>query len=322
MEILDVDLIGFERGDARRRRAVVDGVRRSLATGFVYVRHDLDEAELDACYAKLAAFFSLPEEAKARSAAPGTRGQRGYTGLLVEVAAGRSTADWKEHLNWGETAPADSDLGERFPDQYLPPILPEAEIPGITALLTSFHRRVAELQRRFLRIVAEGLGARADFFDAMTEHGVHLTRAIHYPAMTRAPAGDAAPGEPHVWAAEHGDINLVTALPRATAKGLQVETAEGWLDVEPPPGHAVLNGGMMLERLSNGVLPAGLHRVVADPDQTGDRLAVVQFCHPSPDTILAPMPCCVSAARPARSEPIAAADWLAQVLKEIGLGES
>ena len=33
-----------------------------------------------------------------------------------------------------------------------------------------------------------------------------------------------AGGEPgHVWAAEHGDINLITALPRATAPGLQVK---------------------------------------------------------------------------------------------------
>ena len=321
MEILDVDLIGFETGDATRRRAVVDGVRRSLETGFVYLRHDLDEDELDACYADLAGFFSLPEDVKARSAAPGSRGQRGYTGLLVEVAAGRTTADWKEHLNWGEAAPPDSDLGERFPDQYLPPIFPEADVPGIGARLLSFHRRVAALQRRFLRIVAEGLGAPADHFDPMTEHGVHLTRAVHYPAMDEAPAEDAAPDEPHVWAAEHGDINLVTALPRATAKGLQVKTDEGWLDVEPPPGHAVLNSGMMLERVSNGLLPTGLHRVVADPTQKGDRLAVVQFCHPSPDTVLAPMACCVSPERPAQTEPITAADWLSEVLKSIGLAE-
>ena len=37
---------------------------------------------------------------------------------------------------------------------------------------------------------------------------------------------------------------------------------------------------MMLEHLSNGALPTGIHRVVADPNQTGSRLSVVQFCHP------------------------------------------
>jgi len=321
VEILDVDLSGFERGDSTRRRAVVDGVRRSLETGFVYLRHDLDEAELDACYAQLGEFFALPKAEKERSSVPGARGQRGYTGLLVEVAHGRQTADWKEHLNWGEQAPEGSDLGARFADQYLPPVFPEAECPGITARLTRFHRRVAELQRRFLRIVAEGLGADASYFDAMTEHGVHLTRAVHYPAMTDAPHADATPGEPHVWAAEHGDINLVTALPRATAKGLQVKAADGWLDVEPPPGHAVLNTGMMLELVSNGTIPTGLHRVVAAPDQTGDRLAVVQFCHPAPDTLMVQMPNWVTPERPATSEPITASAWLDFVLSTIGLDD-
>src|SRR6187402_1433837 len=35
-EILDVDLLAFEQGSGAQRRAVVDGVTRSLATGFVY----------------------------------------------------------------------------------------------------------------------------------------------------------------------------------------------------------------------------------------------------------------------------------------------
>ncbi|MYJ41096.1 MAG: isopenicillin N synthase family oxygenase, partial [Acidimicrobiaceae bacterium] len=39
MDILDVDLAAFERGDQAQRAAVVDGVMRSLATGFVYVAH-------------------------------------------------------------------------------------------------------------------------------------------------------------------------------------------------------------------------------------------------------------------------------------------
>ena len=54
-EILDVDLIGFERGGEAQRRAIVDGVSRSLTTGFVYLAHDLSEEEIDACYAQLTA---------------------------------------------------------------------------------------------------------------------------------------------------------------------------------------------------------------------------------------------------------------------------
>ena len=128
MEILDVDLTGFERGDGARRRAVVDGVRRSLETGFVYVRHDLDEDELEACYAALATFFALPADVKARTAAPGSRGQRGYTGLLVEVAAGRTTADWKEHSRISHSSPAKCTAASKNQSTHFagPPLLSAA----------------------------------------------------------------------------------------------------------------------------------------------------------------------------------------------------
>ena len=55
-EILDVDLLAFERGDRAGRAAVVDGVMRSLRTGFVYVAHDLPADLLDRAYECLEAF--------------------------------------------------------------------------------------------------------------------------------------------------------------------------------------------------------------------------------------------------------------------------
>jgi isopenicillin N synthase-like dioxygenase len=78
---------------------------------------------------------------------------------------------------------------------------------------------------------------------------------------------------------------------------------------------------MMLEHLSNGALPAGIHRVVADPDQQGGRIAVVQFCHPTPNTILAPLASCIGPDRPQRFGAISASDRLDEVLWEINLAE-
>jgi hypothetical protein len=49
-EILEVDLLAFENRPGPARRAVVDGVARSLSTGFVYTRHDLSEDLLDTAY--------------------------------------------------------------------------------------------------------------------------------------------------------------------------------------------------------------------------------------------------------------------------------
>jgi isopenicillin N synthase-like dioxygenase len=312
-EILDVDLLAFEHGSAAQQRAVVDGVMRSLGTGFVFTSHDVPESVLDDAYGMLATFFALPLEAKARWRAPESHGQTGYTGLLVETAAISDTPDWKEMLNWGAELPRHHPLRTRYPHRYLEPVLPEADVPGIAAVLREFHDRLVDLQTRFLRIIAAGLGADRRFFDDLVADGSHLTRAIHYPSMADAPSGD------HLWAEEHADINLITALPRATGPGLQLRTPDGWVDVVPPAGHVVVNSGIMLERVSNGRIPAGVHRVVAPHDAPTDRYSVVQFCHPAPWMTLAPLSSCVDADHPVRYGAIEAGALLDRVLYEIGL---
>ena len=124
-----------------------------------------------------------------------------------------------------------------------------------------------------------------------------------------------------MWSAEHGDINLITALPRATAPGLQVKTDHGWVDAVAPEGKVIINTGMMLEQLSNGLIPTGIHRVVADADHPGERYSVVQFCHPTPWTILQPLPSCCTPEHPQRYGAIEAGDKLDEVLYQINLVE-
>ncbi len=316
MEILDVDLLAFESGSGSARRAVVDGVARSLVTGFVYVEHDLPIELIDEAYTQLEAFFTMPQERKDAYVVPGSNGQTGYTGLLVETAAIADVPDWKEMLNWGAPLGEGHPLRDKYPHRYGPPTLPEDDLPGVRDLLMAFHHCVADLQRRVLRIIAEGLGAHESFFDEMLTDGATLTRAIHYPAM------DQAPGEQHVWAGEHADINLITALPRATAAGLQVKSDDGWIDAAPPDGSAIINTGLMLERLSNGMIPSGIHRVVSGDGQQGDRYSVVQFAHPTPWTILSPRASTVTADNPLRYSSIAASDALDKVLWEINLTET
>jgi isopenicillin N synthase-like dioxygenase len=313
--ILHVDLLEFERTTGARRRAVVDGVRRSLETGFVYTSHDLSDDLLDTTYGMLETFFELDADTKQEFVAPGANGQTGYTGLLVETAASSDKPDWKEMLNWAAPLPAGHPLKRKFPTAYPDQLLPEAVVPGITKVLYLFHESIADLQRRFLRIIAEGIGCHESFFDDMVVDGPTLTRAIRYPAM--GDLGEAG----HVWAAQHGDINLITALPRATAPGLQVEVDEGWVDATPPDDAVIINTGIMLERLTNGIIPIGWHRVVAAPGYEGERYSVVQFCHPRPWTVLSPVPSCCTEERPQRFSAITAADALDEVLYEINLVE-
>ena len=315
-QILDVDLLAFERSTGAARRAVVDGVRRSLETGFVYTSHDLSEDMLDATYAMLRTFFELDQETKQRFVAPGANGQTGYTGLLVETAASSDKPDWKEMLNWSAPIAAGHPLKRTFSTAYPDQLLPEDVVPGITEVLYRFHESIADLQRRFLRVIAEGIGCHETFFDDMVADGPTLTRAIRYPAM--AELGD----DGHVWAAEHGDINLITALPRASAPGLQVKVGDDWVDATPPDDAVIINTGIMLERLTNGIIPIGWHRVVAAPDYQGERYSVVQFCHPRPWTVLSPVPSCCTPETPQRFAAITAENALDEVLDEINLVET
>ncbi len=314
--ILDVDLLAFERGSQRAREAVVDGVRRSLATGFVYTNSDLPVDLLDSAYGLLQRFFALEAGAKRRFRAPGANGQTGYTDLLVETAAGSAHPDWKEMLNWSAPLPLGHPLRRRFPELYPEQVLPEAAVPGITALLAEFHRAIADLQRRFLRVIALGMGCAEDFFEEMVSEAPTLTRALRYPPMAEAPA------QGHLWAAAHGDINLITALPRATGPGLQVRVAGEWLKAAPPEGRVIINTGLMLERLSNGRIPTGWHRVMAPAGATEERHSVVQFCHARPWTILAPVPSCCGPDHPQCYSAIRAADALEEVLYRINLLEN
>ncbi len=315
-DILDVDLLAFETGSSHQRRAVVDGVRRSLVTGFVYTHHDLSEDMLDSAYGMLREFFELPPDIKQSFIEPESHGQTGYTGLLVETAASSDVPDWKEMLNWGRELPVGHPLRTRYPHRYGPQVLPESAVAGIGSVLATFHERIDDLQRRFLRVISESIGCHESLFDEMTTNGATLTRAIRYPPMTESP------GDQHVWAGEHGDINLITALPRATAPGLQVKVGDEWIDAVAPAGQVIINTGMMLERLTNGVIPTGIHRVVATPGFTGERYSVVQFCHPTPWTLLNPLASCITPDRPQRYSGMVSADALDLVLYEINLVET
>lgn len=314
-QILDVDLLAFETGDHARRRAVIDGVIRSLATGFVYTSSDLSEDLLDTAYGMLREFFGMDPETKARFVAPGAHGQTGYTGLLVETAASSDKPDWKEMLNWASPIPAGHPLRRKYPASYPEQLLPDAVVPGISDVLYRFHDAIADLQKRFMRVIALGIGCHESFFDDMVTDGPTLTRAIRYPSMKHAPAGG------HVWAGAHGDINLITALPRATAPGLQVEVDGAWIDALPPEGRVIINSGIMLERITNGTIPVGWHRVVAAPGYEDERYSVVQFCHPRPWTMLEPVSSCCTDENPRRYSTISAADALDEVLYEINLIE-
>src|SRR3546814_20580853 len=117
-------------------------------------------------------------------------------------------------LNWSDEPPAGHPLRRKYPHRYMDQVLPEAAVPGITEVLMLFHQRIYDLQRRFLRIIAVGLGAPEDYFESMLPNGPTLTRAIRYPPMPAAPDAHTP-----VWPGPTPTTHLLPPPPRPPPHG-------------------------------------------------------------------------------------------------------
>jgi isopenicillin N synthase-like dioxygenase len=87
--------------------------------------------------------------------------------------------------------------------------------------------------------------------------------------------------------AEHTDYGLLTILAQDGSGGLEVHSADGWIDVPPTPGTLVCNIGDMLDRLTGGRYRSTPHRVRATD---ADRLSFPFFFDPSWDATIGRLP--------------------------------
>ncbi len=99
-------------------------------------------------------------------------------------------------LNWSAPIAAGHPLKTRFPTAYPDQLLPESAVPGITEVLYRFHESIADLQRRFLRVIAEGIGCHETFFDDMVADGPTLDAGDPLSGDVRARRGGPRVGRP------------------------------------------------------------------------------------------------------------------------------
>ena len=272
---------------------------------------------LDEAYGMLAEFFSLtPTRRSCASCARARTGRPGYTGLLVETAASSDVPDWKEMLNWGREAPDGHPLRTRFPHRYGPQVLPEGAVPGISDVLNHFHDRIADLQRRFLRIIAVAIGCHEEFFDADAP-----PRAAPDPGHP-LPGDGARPGPgPRVGrrARRHQPDHRAAPGQRPRAAGPDRRRLGGRRAARGPGDHQHRDdAGAAHQRRDPHRHPPRRRR---RPGRSGERYSVVQFCHPTPWTVLAPVAVVRLARAPAALRRHPAGDRLDEVLWEINLVE-
>jgi len=289
---------------------VATELRRGLeSSGFVILEgHGASPEVVECAYRAVGRFFELPEAEKLRVAA-GPDGQRGFTPFGVEHARDCTTPDLKEFFHAGREPPP----GHPRRTQYQANRWPDA-VPELRAALLPLYSALECSAERMLEALAHAYGLPVHTFSAMLHEGNSILRALHYPPVgehARAGALRAAP---------HEDINLVTLLCGATDSGLQIETPDGWRDIETGRHQIVADSGDMLRQVTGGVIPATTHRVV-NPAGRADRsrYALPFFAHPPPECDLSVLPAFATPERLAAHPPITAGAFLSERLAEIGL---
>jgi isopenicillin N synthase-like dioxygenase len=109
---------------------------------------------------------------------------------------------------------------------------------------------------------------------------LRLTKSTMYPTDNE--------GVLNVALGAHTDFGSITILYNRLG-GLQVLGSNGeWLNVEPLSGHAIVNLGDSMVKLSGGLLNSNIHRVVGMPglDEVVDRYSVVYFSRPENNVLM------------------------------------
>ena len=241
--------------------------------GFFYLEgHGIAPDQIARLEAAARQFFALPPAAKQQIAMVQTRHFRGYTGVGGEIT--RLQPDLREQIDFGEELPAvppgpDTPQwwGLQGPNQW-PAAQPELQADILLWLDTT--RAVAQ---RLLKAFLIALEQPASALNQLVAppHNNRL-KIIHYPGQ--------ASGQSDQGVGPHKDGGLLTLLLQDQVGGLQVQTAQGWLDVPPRKNAFVINIGEMLELATNGYLRANVHRV-RSPGAGISRYSIAYFFSPS-----------------------------------------
>ena len=288
--VIDMSPMLARKGKPRMAR----DIHAALANiGFMYVRgHGVDQALIDDAYRVAAAFFALPQADKdALNIEKSGVALHGYTPFFGENNDPGRSVDYKEIFDLGRTA-ADGQVRPFFGPTPWPPQLPE-----FRQVMERYHAAMLALARRLMGALALSLGLPEDHFAPMMQEPIGIQRLLHYPPQGRAE------DDSLIGIGAHTDYGCLTILAQDDAGGLQVMNRDGdWIDAPPIAGTFVVNIGDMLQRLTNDVYLANLHRVINVSGR--QRYSIPCFFDVDYDTVFTPLAGCVTADNPARYEPL------------------
>lgn len=294
------------------------------------IGHGVPDDVIENAYATAQKFFQLPFEEKSRC----------DTGKEYGASSG-FTARGKERVSATATEVPDSKVlgaeATRPPDNVESMIFLGREddvVPdeGYREVMQRYREELRRLLLTTMSLTAVSLDLPMNYFDKyfimdkQKENEMSL-RLAYYPPFEKG----AEPLPRQLRYGEHTDYTGFTLLWQdhnidgpQTAKairpplgGLQVRMPDGsWSDCPPVPGAFTINAGDLIQAWTNDEFLSNVHRVANPPP--GDehaRISLVVFTGPGNDTIVEPLPTCVSPERPAKYARISAGEHLRKKLQ-------
>ncbi|KAF2772087.1 2og-Fe oxygenase family protein [Teratosphaeria nubilosa] len=288
-----IDLVNIDSPDLDDRKAIARELYEACSTaGFFYItNHGVSPTTPKTIFATLKRFFDLPLSTKMTAHLHKNPAIRGYEPMLETKLDPRTPGDLKEAFTIGDCV-LEPEQDYRSKTGHAPPariknpqnIWP-SQTPWFREAMYAYYAAIYPLAVKLVRLFALAFDLEESAFDNIFTFPIWGLRALHYPPLPTNPSHTTGLGA-------HADFSWITLVLQDTVPGLEVLNANGvWIAAPPKPGTFVCNVGQYLEKQTNGVFPATVHRV---RNVTGERrYSIPFFLTPDPGAEVAALESCV-----------------------------
>ncbi|MES0176304.1 2-oxoglutarate and iron-dependent oxygenase domain-containing protein [Mesorhizobium sp. M0006] len=279
--------------DGSNKQMVAKEIRWALSnTGFMYVKnHGIAQGFVDSVFNVSRRFFDLPTSQKMTlHISKSDVALRGYIEPFGENTDPAKTKDLKECFDFG---PERSMLEGPFfgPNQW------PSSLPEFRELTYGYHQKMVDLAKKILQGIALSLDLSESYFESLMRNPISIQRLLHYPPQS------GYIGEEIIGIGAHTDYGNLTILAQDDVGGLQVMNRDGdWIEGIPIHGTFVINIGDLIQRLTNDLYLANMHRVVNISGR--ERYSIPFFIDADFNAIIEALPSCVTDSNPPRYEPV------------------